>query len=151
MPHSINFLCVGFCTENEAEFEGCLWYTGNTYIEKGNVKIFVLYFWGVTILNWIRTGAARRPTWRAIRPRTLSSYGFLGTLISNIFSLQISLSFQDEWFKCGPVYFTTIFRFGSPKFHVSDLKLGSPSSRITFFKTIISCLFRIASYLVRLL
>ena len=46
-------------------------------------------------------------------------YGFLGNLISNIISLQECFSFQDV-LKCGPLH---RYRFGSPKFQVSDINL----------------------------
>ena len=46
-----------------------------------------------------------------------------GPLISNIFSLHICFSLLNEYFKCGPVYFTCRFRFGSPKLPASDFNL----------------------------
>ena len=67
---------------------------------------------------WVE--AARRPTWSGLHGSILLSHGFLGTMISNIFSFLKWFSFQDECFKCGPVYFTPRFRFGYPKLQVSD-------------------------------
>ena len=46
-----------------------------------------------------------------------------GTLISNIFSLQMCFWFQDEYFKWDPLYFTPRFCCWSPKFRVLDFNL----------------------------
>ena len=85
------------------------------------------------MLNWNHAGSTQPPLRVRVarHPRVgtttlphLIDLQNLGILILNIFSLQICFSFQDECLECGPILFTTRFRFKFPKFRFSDFKLS---------------------------